>query len=87
MPFSDVPDWVLFVFLFAAVLSGWLTRTETRPSRRVRATGSALLIVAVVAWLVFGGWLAAIPMLAFSALVGASWWRAVRGQRRAELDL
>jgi hypothetical protein len=34
-----------------------------------------------VAWVSVGGWLAAGPMLAFSALVCAMWWRAVRYQR------
>jgi len=77
MPFADVPEWVLLVFFFSLILSGWVARR--RPPRRVRAGATGLLLVAVLAWLTVGGWLAAVPMLAYSALVGDGWW-AVRRQ-------
>lgn len=70
---DSVPEWVLFVFFFAFALGAWLLRAEHKLDRRFAVVGTALLVAAVVAGLVLGGWLAASLMLAFAVLVASGW--------------
>jgi len=77
MPFTDVPAWALLVFFVGLILSGWMAR-QGKPQRLVRFGAGVLLIIVVASWLTVGGWLTAILMLAFSALIVANWWGLLR---------